>query len=917
MSEDKREKPKASSMALILFAVSMVILGGLGLIFITQMEILPGWGWQTMTDVYPADSDMIEGGDINGDGISEVMVYFKMGYMRLPGENIEYNIPNWGGLFLLNGKTGVLIWNRAFDGPVQNVFKINDVNGDNIMDYFISRLIVNMSETEGTPGDGWGAITEHQDHPSPVIRRDLFINQLVSGKNGADINILVGDGVNITTNYVKNVLNLGDYEDNVEDLITLEYIYNPPTGNYNLSIMGYYINGTLKNQKQVAIYQDLNLGETNPNRVPAISLYQYYSETHLLLIRGGGSQLINLTSTNYSAIIYPESALNLESYIIIKDLTSDGNSELIFIDSYAGKISIRNGTDGTELYNFLLPQGKIPNLYMSEIGNTLSGETLLFISHAPPEGSENFNQGKDIYLFSIKGSTHTQLWMQYIDSIVRDPLILDYDISGDGINDILVHERLTPFLSMNEINRFSIIDAMNYDNKLGIINIDQSPEKMIMISDVNGDGKRDFGFTNSGRTFGLALINPRPIFLSPVFPLGIPLFIILLTFLVLGILILIIKGKQLEFSFKKGYRENKLTFIINVVAISLMTISFLLFLIQINIFNSTLVTGYLMSEIITVYLLVSILWYGLLPLTAAIYTIFAPGFAFFFVRLRNIFFKISRSYYNEILILDMGERRELGTVNRIKRVILPLFLSISIGFYIYNFAAPKLGYAQSFALFGSTDFFSFISGYVLLCTLPMLATFLIFSWLIAGNFLLDDAGVVYYLESKKHRKPGDIEPISIWSQSLIKGIAGITAILTFVTFFSNVDFSGFFTMGGNDGGVMFFIFGLFMVIVMFWGTPFLTSFAYILLTVDVMDTCKDSNSQKLYKIMEKHGYDITPRKITNLYPSGFQTSDKMKRKEKPEKPRKEKIPKEKKLKKEKKPKESKKTSAEPEVIKED
>ena len=83
---------------------------------------------------------------------------------------------------------------------------------------------------------------------------------------------------------------------------------------------------------------------------------------------------------------------------------------------------------------------------------------------------------------------------------------------------------------------------------------------------------------------------------------------------------------------------------------------------------------------------------------------------------------------------------------------------------------------------------------------------------------------------------------------------------------------------------------------------------------DVMDACKDSNSQKLYKIMEKHGYDITPRNITNLYPSGYQVSDKMKRKEK--KPKKEKPPKEEKPKKEKKPKEIK-DSKEPEVIKEE
>ena len=40
MSEDKREQPKAGSMALILFSFSMIILGGLGLISIYTFFLL-------------------------------------------------------------------------------------------------------------------------------------------------------------------------------------------------------------------------------------------------------------------------------------------------------------------------------------------------------------------------------------------------------------------------------------------------------------------------------------------------------------------------------------------------------------------------------------------------------------------------------------------------------------------------------------------------------------------------------------------------------------------------------------------------------------------------------------------------------------------------------------------------------------
>jgi len=57
---------------------------------------------------------------------------------------------------------------------------------------------------------------------------------------------------------------------------------------------------------------------------------------------------------------------------------------------------------------------------------------------------------------------------------------------------------------------------------------------------------------------------------------------------------------------------------------------------------------------------------------------------------------------------------------------------------------------------------------------------------------------------------------------------------------------------------------------MFYGTPFLTAFSYILFSIEVMDYSYDYNSEKLYKIMRKKGYDTTPRKLTNLFPSGFE-----------------------------------------------
>ncbi|MFX0083869.1 MAG: hypothetical protein ACFE94_19125 [Candidatus Hodarchaeota archaeon] len=264
-----------------------------------------------------------------------------------------------------------------------------------------------------------------------------------------------------------------------------------------------------------------------------------------------------------------------------------------------------------------------------------------------------------------------------------------------------------------------------------------------------------------------------------------------------------------------------------------------------------------------------IAWYGALPATAALYNRFAPQFAHVFVKLRDLFFKISRGYKNEIIVLNMGERKDIGLVIQLKRLILPLLLSISVGFYCYDALTPIFGYPKSFGAFGGTEFFNFTMGYILYCVLPMILSFLLFSFFISGNFLLDDAGVVYYREHTKYRQPAYIEPISIWGQSIVKGIAELSALLTFSTFLTSVDFSGFF----GEGEPFMMVFGLLIILVFFVGIPFLTAFSYVLLAGEVMEMCVESNVQKLYARMEKGGYNTEPRDATNIYPSGSKRSD--------------------------------------------
>ena len=365
------------------------------------------------------------------------------------------------------------------------------------------------------------------------------------------------------------------------------------------------------------------------------------------------------------------------------------------------------------------------------------------------------------------------------------------------------------------------------------------------------------------------------LWLSPSFPLGLPLFIVLVILLAVGVIIIASRGKRLSYT-RKNVKEHKLTIVVNTIAIVLMTLTFLLFLILMNIFNNTLITGSNNTNIILVFLIVTIFWYGTLPLTAALYNRFAAQFAYVFVKLRDMFFKISKGYKNDIIVLDLGEKKDIGIIIQLKRLILPLLLAISVGFYAYDALTSWLGYKTDFDVFGSSEFFSFMMGYMLCCVLPMILSFVLFAFFISGNYLLDDAGIVYFREHEKYRQPGDIEPISIWAQSIVKGIAGLSVLLTFGRFLGRVDFSGFF----GEGEIFNIIFGILIVVVMFGGIPFFTSFSYVLLAGEIMELCAEENIQKLYKIMEKNGYDTTPREITNIYPSGYKSPKKEPTKEK-------------------------------------
>ncbi len=839
---------------LVLLAVSFIIFGVLGIVFLTQMELHPGWAWEEIRDQYPIELNSFETEDVNGNGHYDIISYADIRGTDRPE---QYSTHQYGGIFCLEGSNGNLLWEREYNGPVKNVFPIMDGDGDGVVDYFISKASISPN---------W---TYRDGYAEPEVLLNQYTNHIIDGNTGDDLS---GYEFSFTNYYIKDLVSIDEVpDDNYEDLIIIECeeleVYNPSENHtdiyYDCNLTSYFINGTKTNSFPV-----FNETIWRESPFPALELLEYNGQSYVLYIDDLSLILFNTSKSNFLDPIYNITLPDyLGGYEIIEDVDLDNFADIL-LSSGDGLLTVRRSLNGAILGQFTIDPN-YNDIYLEEIHSLEGdGEFYFLLDVKYSSGPEDQNTYFRLYSFDLITEHLIREKISHGYSDEFEIYVLNEDLNGDSIDEIIYHERYEPMLSFSEVRRYTILNPIS-GKKYAILNTEYYAQSIITISDFDGDGKKDFAISGDDRVIALSTQKPVGLWLSPAFPLGLPLFILLVILLVAGIIIIILFGRRLNYQ-RKSVKEHKLTVAVNGLAIGLMTLTFILFLIMMNIFNNTLIMGTNNTNIVIAFLVVIITWYGTLPLTAALYNRFAPQFAYIFVKLRDLFFKISKGYKNDIIVLDMKGRKDIGIIIQLKRLILPLLLSISVGFYSYDTLTTLLGYPQTFGVFGGTEFFSFMMGYMLCCVLPMILSFVIFSFFISGNYLLDDAGVVYYRENKKYRQPGDIEPLSIWSQSIVKGIAGLSAILTFSTFLSTVDFSGFF----GEGDAFMMIFGVLIIVVMFGGIPFLTAFSYVLLAGEVMEICAEENIQKFYNIMEKNGYDTSPRDITNIYPSGFPSAKK-------------------------------------------
>ncbi len=846
-SEASLEKKRTRSYNMIFIAISLAILGSLGLTFIIQMDLHPGWEFNIGD--YPAEANYLLASN------KDILCYSdSYGYDAPQKLNPD---PQWGGVFLLNRITGVPKAQRTdFGGPIKYASEIIDVDGDGTNDFLID---------VATVGDEWVPEENGRNYDLDIIENG-FTNKIISGKDLTDVG-----GVNtFSKQEIFDVVALDNLTDFKEDLICLEK-HNVSgdrfESSYLMYLRSYFINGTMV--KNLTLNPGADIGhDSNDSPLPKIELFKHNGINQLLFANETFFVLYNLTSPDFlENVIYEynftDSNNPLNNFEIIEDLDGDGTREIILVNQTGDKSSqvcILNGSSGEKLYNF--SQSFIDNFraaYITEIGNSVSGTYVAFDFHT-------YEDSLNTKIYKLTQSEGNSVYNRtYKEQYMLNSLtitVLRGDLNADNINEIAFYN-IEPSTTMAT----DYVYVYDFVNNLLISRLDLNTEIRYInsIDDFDGDDKADLLLQRWGAITAAASSDPQPMFLSSAFPLGLglPTFILLIVFLIISALLLIVFVRKFRFSMeplkekvRAGFKEKKITIFTITISVVLIVMVFIFFLSMLNVTKSTLIMGTWATEMSVYTILVMIIWFGLLTLTAAVYNMFSPYFAYFFIRLRDLLFKTSKAYDNEIIILDLKGRTKLGLVSKIKRVLVPLFLSLSIGFYVYNNIAPLFGYKTNLEGVTGDAFGRFLGGYMFYCILPLILSFLIFGFFNAGNYLLDDAGIVYIREPTKYRKPSDVEPISYWTQSIVKGFAGLSALVTFFQFIIGLDMGSVIT---GQGGIVDLIIP-FLLGIIFYGLPFLTGFSYILLAQELMDFSTNYNSKRLYKIMDKK-YDTRPREI--------------------------------------------------------
>jgi hypothetical protein len=307
----------------------------------------------------------------------------------------------------------------------------------------------------------------------------------------------------------------------------------------------------------------------------------------------------------------------------------------------------------------------------------------------------------------------------------------------------------------------------------------------------------------------------------------------------------------------------------------------------------------------------SLLWFIVIyPAIFPLFAILPPVYSYFAsFYAGRLYIGVQRTLYwsrqkigwldYDVVVTQMDNRNNMHKVNLIKRMLLPLTIAFTIGVGIYlglgeggiltqlirifikGFPAQTNSSVLGIYTPGTPvdDIWAEMGKFARYCVFPMLISYIFAVIIIPGGWLLDDAGVAYLIKEKKYRGINDIEPVSSWLLNIISGVFGTSALLSFISLFlpmfrqldrlreimnmrlGDTDLS-YLSQYISTGDLAVAVIILALVIY-----PFLAGASVALACMQRTEEDLIPNTRRLFKWMEKRGFDPRSVDIAEIFDS--------------------------------------------------
>ncbi|MHA1792640.1 MAG: hypothetical protein ACTSVI_08350 [Promethearchaeota archaeon] len=331
-------------------------------------------------------------------------------------------------------------------------------------------------------------------------------------------------------------------------------------------------------------------------------------------------------------------------------------------------------------------------------------------------------------------------------------------------------------------------------------------------------------------------------------------------FLVLGIVLLILfmvlTSKYLkhktEEQRKKKISAKKLVGLLSVVilftAILVYSLSLLTDLMKI------VPTGTQLHGRLVVTLIFSVVFFfGSIPFIMGLWYKTSPNTAVkLIIKLFTLFNRRKKNRISEIIVTEIYQETSLWVTFKraINGMIFTMFMIFSVAIPLFSFISR-----QPFTLEvpeGIQPMIIYISFFFMVMFIPFVITPIIFSWALPPAWLLDDVGVVFFKKNVKKRIPLQIQSVSSWFLSFVKGLVGTSALYTYFYYvLRNIDnLAVIYALTSNE-----------MVVIksamLFLGLPFSGSILMFFILILFQET--QFNKLKTFVYQELINNNIDPR----------------------------------------------------------